>query len=86
MKPTEDLSPVILPGEPGVLFLNILPWAIVYIDGEQKGRNTPIVGLETSPGIHIIRVVNPELEVDYTSTFEVQPGEIVRHIIDLTAD
>jgi hypothetical protein len=31
-------------------------------------------------------VVNPELEVDYTSTFEVQPGEIVRHIIDLTAD
>ena len=86
VKPTEDLSPVILPGEPGVLFLNILPWAIVYIDGEQKGRNTPIVGLETSPGIHIIRVVNPELEVDYTSTFEVQPGEIVRHIIDLTAD
>ena len=86
VKPPEPPSPVILPGEPGVLFMNILPWAVVYIDGEKKGRNTPIVGLEVSPGIHIIRVTNTELKVDYTTTLEIEPGEIARQIIDLTSE
>ncbi len=72
--------------EPGILALNVLPWAMVFIDGEKKGRNTPIISLELTPGYHSVRIINTELKVDRTVPFEIKPGATTRQIIKLTAE
>ena len=83
---SEVLVPAKAPAEPGILALNVLPWAMVFIDGEKKGRNTPIISLELAPGYHSVRIINPELKVDRTIPLEIRPGETTRQIIKLTSD
>ncbi|MDD5223333.1 MAG: protein kinase [bacterium] len=78
--------PARAPAEPGILALNVLPWAMVFIDGEKKGRNTPIISLELAPGYHSVRIINTELKVDRTVPFEIKTGETTRQIIKLTSD
>jgi serine/threonine protein kinase len=78
--------PARAPAEPGILALNVLPWAMVFIDGEKKGRNTPIISLELAPGYHSVRIINTELKVDRTVPFEIKTGETTRQIIKLTAE
>jgi len=83
---SEVLVPTRAPAGPGILALNVLPWAMVFIDGEKKGRNTPIIGLELAPGYHSVRIINTELKVDRTVPFEIKTGETTRRIIKLTAE
>lgn len=83
---SEVLAPANAPAEPGILALNVLPWAMVFIDGEKKGRNTPIISLELAPGYHSVRIINTELKVDRTIPLEIKPGEATRQIIKLNSD
>ena len=79
----EAPAPAKTPAEPGILALNVLPWAMVFIDGEKKGRNTPIISLELTPGYHSVRIINTELKVDRTVPFEIKTGATTRQIIKL---
>jgi eukaryotic-like serine/threonine-protein kinase len=82
--PTTDPRPAARPAPPparvvvapGRLFINSIPWGQLSIDGQLVG-NTPMVGLEITPGTRRLRVTRDgfrpfELEI------QVAPGQEVR--------
>ncbi len=61
------------PVAPGLLFVNASPWGQVYIDDELVG-NTPLRGMEISPGSHRIRVVRDGF-IPFETEIQVAPGQ-----------
>lgn len=50
----------------------VTPWADVYIDDKLLGR-APVKDLPLKVGKHRLRIVNPELDVNYEVVKEVEP-------------
>jgi hypothetical protein len=65
----------------GTLFVNVLPWAEVWLDGEKIG-DTPIGNLSVPVGRHELLVRHPELG-QQRRTITVNPGTPVRVGLDL---
>jgi len=61
---------------PGYLSINTTPWGLLYIDGRIQG-NTPVVGLEVTPGIHALRVERSGFQ-PYERDIDVTPGQEIR--------
>jgi hypothetical protein len=66
----------------GSLMIQTLPWARVYIDGRDTGRNTPVRGMSVPAGMHRIGLRPPD-GVMYELTVEVRAGETVRIVRQL---
>ena len=60
--------------EPGSLNVQSRPAARVYIDGDDTGRYTPLIGVELPAGSHRIRLVNEEFGFDRSYRVRIQPG------------
>jgi serine/threonine-protein kinase len=60
----------------GTLVVNTVPWSLVFIDGRDTGRNTPLLGYPISAGAHELRLqtANGQVHVEH---LEVQPGQTV---------
>jgi len=69
-------------GAPGLLKLNSVPWAEVYIDKRHVGH-TPLMGVPLTPGRHVIRLTNPSLGASKTLRVKVAPGETVTQVVKL---
>jgi serine/threonine-protein kinase len=65
------------------LDLNATPWALVRIDGRERGI-TPLLDLEMAPGAHELEFENQPLGVRHVTRLTLRPGERARHIEDLT--
>lgn len=55
------------------------PWARVYLDGKDKGE-TPMGIIYLPPGLHELKLLNPEFP-PYQETLELKPGEIIERRI-----
>ena len=44
---------------PGTVSINAVPWAVVSVDGREVGE-TPLGGVELSPGSHVVVFTHPE--------------------------
>ena len=61
----------------GTLVINTMPWARVFIDGRDTGRNTPVQGLRVRAGSRHIGLRTPDGEM-HSVEVEVPAGETVR--------
>jgi hypothetical protein len=51
-----------------------VPWSQVFVDGRFV-RNTPVMGLELSAGIHRITLVSDMAAVRVTEAVQIRPGQ-----------
>ncbi|RKH32299.1 serine/threonine protein kinase [Corallococcus praedator] len=58
----------------GRVEFRIRPYATVFLDGRNLGQ-TPFGAVETTAGVHQVRVVNGDLKKDVRRTFEVKAGQ-----------
>ncbi|MBO6938362.1 MAG: PEGA domain-containing protein [Deltaproteobacteria bacterium] len=63
--------------EHGSLVINTIPWARVFLDGEDTGQNTPVRNLRVSPGRHRIGLRTQDGTM-HTVTVTVHAGETMR--------
>lgn len=63
----------------GKLTVNSVPWAHVSIDGQDTGKNTPVLNFQVTPGAHTIRLETPDGRV-HTEQVSVKAGETLRVI------
>ncbi|HWJ94749.1 MAG TPA: PEGA domain-containing protein, partial [Telluria sp.] len=42
--------------------LVVEPWGNVYVDGDERGVSPPLKRLTLAPGLHTIRIVNPNYQ------------------------
>jgi serine/threonine protein kinase len=75
--PVRPATPAPAPGTPGSLAINTVPWSLVFIDGRDTGRSTPLLGYPIAPGPHEIRLQTGTGGV-YIERIMVQPGQAVR--------
>jgi eukaryotic-like serine/threonine-protein kinase len=68
--------PAVAPDTPGTLGINSVPWALVYIDGRDTGRSTPLLGYPIAPGWHEVRLQTANGQVDI-ERIQVLPGQTV---------
>lgn len=61
----------------GTLVINSVPWARVFVDGRDTGRNTPVTGLRVAAGRHRIGLRTPDGTM-HQFTVTVRAGERVR--------
>jgi hypothetical protein len=71
-EPTEHAA-----GGHGYLVIQTLPWARVFLDGRDTGRNTPVRQLRVRPGDHTIGLRTPDGTM-HSVTVTVSPGETER--------
>ncbi len=77
---TEEAEPV---GE-GMLGLMSKPPCRIFIDGRDIGQKTPQVGIKLKAGRHRVTLVNNEFGLKESFVVEIQAGETVKAIRDLT--
>ncbi len=70
-------SAAVAPGTPGTLVVSSVPWARVFVDGQDTGRNTPLMGFKLPPGPHQIGLQTQDGRT-HTRTVNVQPGKTIR--------
>jgi serine/threonine protein kinase len=70
----------------GYVSLNSIPWAKIYIDGQDTGRTTPARNLKLAPGRRTVRLVNPHKRYSKTLVLTVKPGETLRRSVDFRRD
>ena len=68
--------------ERGILMIQTLPWARVFIDGRDTKLNTPIPRLRVRPGKHRVGLRTPDGRM-HTVVVDVAPGKTVRIIKQL---
>ena len=61
----------------GTLTVNTIPWSHVFIDGQDSGKNTPILNFKIAPGSHTIGLQLPDGR-SFTENIKVKAGESVR--------
>lgn len=61
--------PVAAAGQSTTYKLVIEPWGTVYVNGDERGVSPPLKRLTLAPGLHTIRVVNPNFQ-DYVVKVE----------------
>jgi hypothetical protein len=57
----------------------------IFIDGRDTGQKTPQVGIQLRPGRHRVTLINDEFGLKETFVVEIQPGETMKMIKDLTS-
>jgi hypothetical protein len=72
--PPPENPPPAAPQPDGVLQLIVLPWADIWVDGEQRGSQSRQLQLNLAPGRHTLRLVNPNM-VTVDTTFEIVSGQ-----------
>ena len=68
----------------GRLDLRVRPWAAVYVDGDSVGVtpfNPPLI---LTPGVHRLRLVRSDLNVDHTVSITIEKGRTLHAEFDLT--
>jgi hypothetical protein len=73
----EAAEPSVAPGTPGKLVVSSVPWARVFVDGQDTGRNTPLLGLDLPPGPHEIGLQTQDGRT-HVRRVNVKPGQVVR--------
>lgn len=68
------------PSGTGVISIQSKPAARVYIDGQDTGRYTPLIGFKVKSGKHKINLVNPDFGLNKTYYVDVNPGDSKRII------
>jgi hypothetical protein len=63
-------------GNPGILRINSLPWAQVFVDGRMVGY-TPQRNISLSPGDHDVRLVNPAFQMRKSLHVQIAQGQQV---------
>jgi serine/threonine-protein kinase len=58
----------------GKLTLKTTPWTQVYLAGKKLG-DTPLVGLPVPAGTHVLKLVNPDSNLESTIEVEVKSGQ-----------
>jgi len=64
-------------GPPGRLWVHAMPWARVFVDGEDSGRWTPVRALQVSPGHHLVEL-RAAGGAEHRVEVYVTPGEDLR--------
>lgn len=70
-------------GEFGLLTVDSVPRAQVFIDGNDTGRTTPIHQLRLAAGVHFVRFVNQEQGIDREYDATIEEGHTTRLDIEL---
>jgi hypothetical protein len=70
-------APAAAPGSPGTLVINSVPWALVFIDGRDTGRSTPLMGYTIPPGTHEVKLQTATGQV-HVERVTVAAGQTVR--------
>jgi serine/threonine protein kinase len=76
--PTPEATPeaVAVLGRGTLLVKPCKPWARVFIDGKDSGKNTPVFdGIELSAGKHTIELRNFEKQARVSKTITIEPGK-----------
>jgi len=68
----------------GMLGLSSKPPCRIFIDGRDIGQKTPQVGLKLKAGRHRVTLINNEFGLKESFVVEIQAGETVKAIKDLT--
>ncbi len=68
----------------GMLGLMSKPPCRIFIDGRDIGQKTPQVGIKLKAGRHRVTLVNNEFGLKESFVVEIQAGETVKAIRDLT--
>jgi len=66
----------------GELNVNAKPWAVVFVDGEEKGT-TPLAGIRLTAGEHRLLLANPRMGIKKRARVSIKPDETTRVVIDL---
>jgi serine/threonine protein kinase len=74
---TPRTSPSAAPVDVGMLTINTIPWSHVVIDGQDSGKNTPLLNFKVPPGPHTIELQLPDGRT-FTEKINVKAGETVR--------
>jgi serine/threonine-protein kinase len=69
-------------GNGGILRINSLPWAQVFVDGQMVGY-TPQRSIRVSPGEHDVRLVNPMFAMRKALHVKVGQGQQVTQSVIL---
>jgi hypothetical protein len=70
-------APAAAPGTPGTLVINSVPWALVFIDGRDTGRSTPLMGYTIAAGTHEVKLQTATGQV-HVERVTVAAGQTVR--------
>jgi serine/threonine protein kinase len=70
----EAVRPRPRPAAMGKLTLKTTPWTQVYLAGKKLG-DTPLVGLPVPAGTHVLKLVNPDSNLESTIEVEVKSGQ-----------
>ncbi|HYU16707.1 MAG TPA: serine/threonine-protein kinase [Candidatus Acidoferrum sp.] len=68
----------------GTLGIMSKPPCRIFIDGRDTGQKTPVVGIQVKAGRHRVTLINNEFGLKESFFVEIQPGEAVKAIKDLT--
>lgn len=67
---------------PTSITISTQPWARIFIDGRDTGRNTPARDIPITPGRHVIRLVTADSRT-LEEIVEIQPGEHARLVREI---
>ncbi|MCG5054281.1 MAG: protein kinase [Myxococcales bacterium] len=59
------------------------PWARVFVNGEDTGKITPLVGFDVPCGRHKLKFVNPDLNIEKTEVITVRPDQPFKKVFSL---
>ncbi|HTE53916.1 MAG TPA: serine/threonine-protein kinase [Kofleriaceae bacterium] len=82
--PERKPKPAAAPQPDGALGLMAKPPCRIFIDGRDTGLKTPQVGMPLAPGRHKVTLINDEFALKESFFVEIQPGETMKAIKDLT--
>ncbi|MBJ6763209.1 protein kinase [Myxococcaceae bacterium JPH2] len=68
-----------------MLEFRIRPYATVFLDGKNLGQ-TPLDPVEVTVGMHVVRLVNRDLQKEVTRQVEVKPGDPTLFKLNLQAE
>ncbi|MEY3013234.1 MAG: hypothetical protein RIT45_1969 [Pseudomonadota bacterium] len=70
-------------GASGYLFVDSVPSADVYVDGEKLPERTPVLNWTLAPGLHEVRLVRKDKNIDRTMKVRIEPGVTSSVEVDL---
>ncbi|MDX2021292.1 MAG: protein kinase [Deltaproteobacteria bacterium] len=70
-------------GETCLITVGAKPWAKVFIDGEDTGKITPLVGHQVPCGKHKLKFVNPDLQIEKTEVITVKADQPFKKVFAL---
>ncbi len=76
-------SPDAEAGASGYLFIDSVPSADVFVDGEALPERTPVLNWTLAPGIHDVRLRRDDLQIDRTYKVRIEPGLTASLEVDL---